>query len=165
LPARSHGGEFGLPQLGAGPEWAEQQASEQRRLEAHYRPSEASEPVPVFLPPIIGFRIIKRVGQPFVLVMGQMRMTIVFKRQPQRQRPLADQIVDPPFAGGMAVNDFMLQAHVPGGRPRAGQHERPKGQVGPEQCNGEPHSVNYRSKNDRRPFDARRCGRKILYFH
>ena len=103
------GAPFGVEKPSDGPEWADYDPPGQRLLNLQQRTGNRAEPCPLLRCPIIGFRVVERVGESLVDVVQVMTVPIALVRQPQGQRHQGEQPVDVSPAGRVTVHDFVLQ--------------------------------------------------------
>ena len=97
---------------------------------------------PARLGKIIRLRVIHRMGQAIVPMVGQMGIPVEAIRIPDRQRERAEQLVKPGKTGGMPVDKLMLQGHVPGGKPDEQQRGGQQAERLPERQRGKPARIN-----------------------
>ena len=77
-----------------------------------------------------------------------MRIPVQAIRVPHRQRERAKQLVKPGKTRGMSVDQFMLQGHVPGGKPCQQQRGGQQAKRLPERQCGKPARIN---RHDQQP--------------
>ena len=134
---------------------ADGQAADQSQIEFPQRATSPAETVPICPGEIVGFRILDRIGQVFVAVMGEMAFPVDMIGKPERNRRKPDRIVEPLMACRMMVDHLVLQGPVPGDQPGPQWHEDQKRNVAPEICEGDKSPVDQKGQCDGRPFDAR----------
>ncbi len=115
--------------------------------------------------PVVAFRVLERIGQILVTMVGKVGGAIDRIGKPQRQGPGADRLIDAAVAGRMAVNGLVLQVQLPRDDPGAQRGEGPPRKVPVEIRPREPRPVNGESQPGRRPFDAAFKRRKFDNLH
>ncbi|MNM14418.1 hypothetical protein D3C81_246280 [compost metagenome] len=100
--------------------------------------------LPLCLTEIITFGIFMRVGQMFIAVMLDMRIAIQPIGIPHRQRQQAKELIDAGPPRRMAVDQLMLQRHIPGGQQNQQRRAKPGSQRLPVVHHAKPAAVHRR---------------------
>ncbi|MNV60862.1 hypothetical protein D3C71_1533420 [compost metagenome] len=101
---------------------------------------------------IVTFRICGRLGQMIVAMMLNMAVTVQPIGIPHRQGKQAEQLVEPWPAGGMAVDQLMLQREIPSGRHSQQRCAQPGAKLLPIMHHTEPTTVNQQHNSPGRQF-------------
>lgn len=117
---------------------------------------------PVVGQEIIGLGIARRVGEVNVVMVLQVCVAVAAIGQPEGRRDEDEKFVQPALAGGMAVQNLVLQGGMEGGKIRADGQQPPRqhGMV-PDQ-RGED-AIDEGNQSDGRPFDAGRAGFNVSH--
>ena len=89
-----------------------------------------------------------------VTMVGQMRIPVQAIRIPDRQRQRAKELVQPHETRGMAVDQFMLKRHIPGGKPNQQHRGRQQTEDVPECQRREPAAINGGDQQPRGQFGS-----------
>ncbi len=134
--------------------WAKRDPPKQRRPCTAERAPDRTQPAPSRRRPVIALRVLERIGEILVPMVGEVGRAVNRIGQPERQRPAADRLIDAPVPRRMAMNSLVLEVQLPGDDPRAERRQRPPGEIIVEKSGREPQSVYGESERHRRPFDA-----------
>ena len=121
-------------------------AAKQGRPRMGDRAPDRAQSAPSRRRPVIAFRVLERIGEILVPMMGEMGRAVDRIGKPKRQRPAADRLVDATIPRRMAVDSFVLQIQLPGDDPRAERRESPPRQIAIEIGGQKPEPVNGESE-------------------
>ncbi len=118
----------------------------------HDHAREGFKACPVLHCPIVGLRVIERIGDSLIDVVRPMTLPVALEWQPQRQGNDGDQPVEAVPAGRVPVHDLMLQRAVQRDQHRGDRgHDRQR-PVAVSKGNREPSAIGDQDDQQRRHF-------------